>query len=299
MHTQGGRPQDALAALDGHRAAWHGWEAGAAWLLTAWSEIALGRLDRSQAACVEATRLLTADGRPWALSHAEAILGGLAQAQHRFADATAHLRRAADAAHELGFAAAEALHLANLGRAEQQAGEPGTAVTTLRTAIETAHTAGDRRTVALAGVRLGRVLRALGRDEAARAEVDAAREWFRAAGGGDGALLAEHLSVALNPEPTALAEVLAAARAGRDAEVELLTLDRLALLHAERGDPAQAETPHAERGDRAQAQALLAAADGLLPAVAHLVTEDDRIDAAAARLLLIRRTTTNRSSPPR
>ncbi len=52
------------------------------------------------------------------------MLGGLAQAEHRFADAAAHLSRAADAAHALGFAAAEAHHLTNLGRAQQQTGDP-------------------------------------------------------------------------------------------------------------------------------------------------------------------------------
>jgi len=119
VHTQGGRPADALAALDGHREALTGWEAGAAWLLTAWAEIALGHLDAGQAACTEALRLLGPHGDAWILSHAEAILGGLAQSQHRFAAAITHLRRAVDAAHELGFSTAEALHLTNLGRAYQ------------------------------------------------------------------------------------------------------------------------------------------------------------------------------------
>ena len=354
-HTQGGRPEVALAALDRQRAALHGWEAGAAWLLTAWSEIARGRLERGRAACVEVSRLLEPHGDAWALSHAEAILGGLAQAQRRFPDAIAHLRRAADAAHRLGFSAAEALHLANLGRAYQQAGEPETAVRSLMAAVETAHGVGDRRTAALAGVRLGRVLRALGRSDDARVEVAAAREWFRAAGGGDGALLADHLaaalgadlaaprngdlaaasgadrgavsgagrgadravapgvdvvavsgvdlSVAYDADPAAgpdadriaasdgnlaaapdgglarelddvaLAGVLAAARAAGDREVEVLTLDRLALLHAEHG--------HA-----ASARELLATADDAVSTVEHLVTGLDRVDAIRARILL-------------
>ena len=310
-HTQGGRPEVALAVLDRQRAALDGWEAGAAWLLTAWSEIARGRLERGRAACVEVSRLLEPHGDAWALSHAEAILGGLAQAQRRFPDAIAHLRRAADAAHRLGFSAAEALHLANLGRAYQQAGEAETAVRILMAAVETAHGVGDRRTAALAGVRLGRVLRALGRLDDARGEVAAAREWFRAAGGGDGALLADHLAAALGADlaaprngdlaaasgadriaasdgnlaaagdgglareldDVALAGVLAAARAAGDREVEVLTLDRLALLHAEHG--------HAS-----SARELLATADAAVPTVEHLVTGQDRVDAIRARILL-------------
>jgi len=310
-HTQGGRPEVALAVLDRQRAALDGWEAGAAWLLTAWSEIARGRLERGRAACVEVSRLLEPHGDAWALSHAEAILGGLAQAQRRFPDAIAHLRRAADAAHRLGFSAAEALHLANLGRAYQQAGEAETAVRILMAAVETAHGVGDRRTAALAGVRLGRVLRALGRLDDARGEVAAAREWFRAAGGGDGALLADHLAAALGADlaaprngdlaaasgadriaasdgnlaaagdgglareldDVALAGVLAAALAAGDREVEVLTLDRLALLHAEHG--------HAS-----SARELLATADAAVSTVEHLVTGQDRVDAIRARILL-------------
>ena len=310
-HTQGGRPEVALAVLDRQRAALDGWEAGAAWLLTAWSEIARGRLERGRAACVEVSRLLEPHGDAWALSHAEAILGGLAQAQRRFPDAIAHLRRAADAAHRLGFSAAEALHLANLGRAYQQAGEAETAVRILMAAVETAHGVGDRRTAALAGVRLGRVLRALGRLDDARGEVAAAREWFRAAGGGDGALLADHLAAALGADlaaprngdlaaasgadriaasdgnlaaagdgglareldDVALAGVLAAALAAGDREVEVLTLDRLALLHAEHG--------HAS-----SARELLAIADAAVSTVEHLVTGQDRVDAIRARILL-------------
>ena len=310
-HTQGGRPEVALAVLDRQRAALDGWEAGAAWLLTAWSEIARGRLERGRAACVEVSRLLEPHGDAWALSHAEAILGGLAQAQRRFPDAIAHLRRAADAAHRLGFSAAEALHLANLGRAYQQAGEAETAVRILMAAVETAHGVGDRRTAALAGVRLGRVLRALGRLDDARVEVAAAREWFRVAGGGDGALLADHLAAALAADlaaprngdlaaasdadrvaasdgnlvaagdgglareldDVALAGVLVAARAAGDREVEVLTLDRLALLHAEHG--------HA-----ASARELLVAADDAVSTVEHLVTGQDRVDAIRARILL-------------
>jgi hypothetical protein len=145
----------------------------------------------------------------------------------------------------------------------------------------------------------------------ARGEVAAAREWFRAAGGGDGALLADHLAAALGADlaaprngdlaaasgadriaasdgnlaaagdgglareldDVALAGVLAAALAAGDREVEVLTLDRLALLHAEHG--------HAS-----SARELLATADAAVSTVEHLVTGQDRVDAIRARILL-------------
>jgi hypothetical protein len=59
--------------------------------------------------------------------------------------------------------------------------------------------------------------------------------------------------------------VLAAARRDNQGEVEVLTLDRLARLHA-------------ERGDLDEATALLAQADDLAPAVSHLMSDNDRID---------------------
>ena len=140
VRSQQGRAEDALALLADCRAAFQRggqvWEEGVSWLLTAWAEIALGDTARGQAACDAALRLLEPLGDHWALSHAEALLGELAQAEHRFADAAAHLRRAADATHALGFAAAESHHLTNLGRAQQQSGDPSAAATTLR--------AGDR-----------------------------------------------------------------------------------------------------------------------------------------------------------
>jgi hypothetical protein len=93
--------------------------------------------------------------------------------------------------------------------------------------------------------------------------VDAARRWYATAGGGDGALLADHVAADLAADPDRLEAVLSAARAAGDPEVEMLTLDALARLHAAAG-----------RGD--EATALRAAADDLMPAAAHLLTADDR-----------------------
>ncbi|MGB8383650.1 MAG: hypothetical protein WCG47_20770, partial [Dermatophilaceae bacterium] len=80
----------------------------------------LGDPAAGKAACDEALQLLGPIGDQWALNHLEGMLGGLAQAEHRYEDAVAHLRRAAEATRRLGFAAAQAHHLANLGRAQEQ-----------------------------------------------------------------------------------------------------------------------------------------------------------------------------------
>jgi predicted ATPase len=283
VHSQGGRPHDALTLLGGCRAEFgrlgRNWDTGAAWLLTAWAEIALGETSRGRVACDEALAQLGPLGDEWALSHAEALLGALAQAEHRFVDAVMHLGRAADAAHNLGFVAAGALHLTNLGRAHQQNGDHDTAIAVLERAVDTARTAGDLRIVALAHVRLGRILRALGRQQPSRDRARAAQRWYLAAGGGDGAHLAGYLSAALDadeglPQAAArLADVLAAARDAHDREAEVLTLDAIARLHAEQG----------RVGD---ARSTLEAADNLMAFVRHLVTEDDRIDRDRARSLL-------------
>jgi predicted ATPase len=254
VRSQQGRPQDALRELAELPAT--GWEEGAAWLLRAWAQIALGEIGRGREACDEALRLLDDD---WALGHAEALLGALAQAEHRYADAITHLTRATAAAERLGFLGTGSLHRAGLGRALQQNGDPAAAVTAFERAIGTAHAAGDLRIVALAHTRLARVLRAEGRDDEARDHVATARRWYATAGGGDGALLADHLAAALDDDADALRRV-----AGRhDPETEALSLDALARIAA-------------ADGRTAEAAALLAEADRLAPP--HLVTDDDRID---------------------
>jgi predicted ATPase/DNA-binding SARP family transcriptional activator len=250
VHSQQGRGPDALAELASCRAELAGWERGAAWLLTAWARTAVGDLAGAAAACAAALEILTPLGDQWALGHAEALLGGLAQAQHRYGEAVDHLTRAAAAADRLGFVAAGGLHRAGLGRAYQQAGDPAAALDAFAAAIEAGRASGDLRVAALARVRRARLLRSLGRLDDARADARAARAWFRSAGGGDGALLAEHLVAALDADDSALETVLATARATGHTEIELLTLDALG-RHAE--------------------------ADALWPAVAHLVTADDRL----------------------
>ena len=176
-----------------------------------------------------------------------------------------------NAAGNLGFGSAAAHHLTNLGRVHQEAGDLGSARTALHQAIAAAQAVGDARTAAYARAHLGWVLRAHGERTDARLVLMAAREWFEAAGGGEGAVLADYLLAALDADrgltqaANRLDEVLAAARRDGQGEVEVLTLDRLARLHAERGDPIAAT-------------AFLAEADDLAPAVCHLMSDNDRID---------------------
>ena len=255
------------------------WEEAADWVLTAWAEIARGEMARGKAACDEALRLIVPIGDNWGRIHAEAMLGGLAQAQHQFAEAIAHLEQAAESAHQLGFRAAEAHHLTNLGWAEHQLGDPERATATLERAIDVGRATGDLRTAALAQVRLGRVLRALGQSAAARTTVEAARNWYALAGGGDGALMAESVLASIDVEDDVsgaqerIDRLLTAARDAGDIEVEVLALDTSALGYA-------------KQGRSAEAQSALAHADQLMPAALHLLTDADRIDRDRARELL-------------
>ena len=126
------------------------------------------------------------------------MLGELARVEHRFDDAVDHIARAAATSGRLGFRQTEAYQLSSLGRAQCQAGDYATGAATLELAIEKAEATGDVRLAALARVHLGRVLRALGRPAAARAALEAAAAWHRAAGGGEQAALGECLLAALD-----------------------------------------------------------------------------------------------------
>jgi predicted ATPase len=258
VHTQGGRAADALELLESCRGdlARFGlaWEEGASWLLSAWAHIASGDITAGQAACDQALRLLRPLGDSWALAHAEGLLGELAQAQGRYADATAHLAGAAHAAGTLGFEAAQAHHLLNLGRALQQVGDLANSRTTLEHAIEIGQRCGDARTVALARTRLALLLRTTGETATALDAVAPAVDWFTTAGGGDGARLADFLIAVLHADGDApaardeLAEVLKHARAGADPVVEVLALDALAALDVRDGhlDSARARLADAD-----------------------------------------------------
>jgi hypothetical protein len=101
----------------------------------------LGDTAAATRSATEAVRLLGPIGDAWGMVHAEAMLGAIANAEHRFGDAAAALDRVAALSEELGFAGQAALHLTTLGRVLQRAGDPRRASDTL---ARSAAAAGDR-----------------------------------------------------------------------------------------------------------------------------------------------------------
>ncbi len=99
------------------------------------ASMALGDTARAAAAATAAVQLLEPIGDTWGLVHADALLGAIAQADHRFDNAARHLSRAAASSEQLGFLGQAAYHLTKLGRVEQQAGQTDAAVATLHRAI--------------------------------------------------------------------------------------------------------------------------------------------------------------------
>ncbi|MEO8693404.1 MAG: BTAD domain-containing putative transcriptional regulator [Acidimicrobiales bacterium] len=213
---------------------------------------------------------------PWLHVRGEAMLGELARVERRFDDAVLHIGRAAETSGRLGFLQTEAYQVASLGRAQCQAGDYDSGAATLEVAVDKAEATGDLRMAALARVHLGRVLRALGRDARARAVLDAASGWHRAAGGGEQAAMGECLLAAMDAaDGVAGAEqrlrtILDDARRDRAAHVEVFALDALALTAVKAGDVATAHELSAE-------------ADRRMEVVSHFITDFDRIDAHAVR----------------
>ena len=213
---------------------------------------------------------------PWLHVRRDAMLGELARIEHRFDDAVLHIGRAAETSGRLGFLQTEAYQVSSLGRAQCQAGDYVTGAATLELAIDKAEATGDVRLAALARVHLGRVLRALGRIAPARAALEAATGWHRAAGGGEQAALGECLLAALDAEDRVsgaerrLVAILDDARLDDDAPVEVFALDALARIAA-------------ERGDIASARDMCEAADRRMESASHSITDLDRTDARSVR----------------
>ena len=174
------------------------WDQAANWLFAARAAISAGDRERAAAARDQVERWLRDVDDPWLHVRRDAMLGELARIEHRFDDAVVHIGRAAETSGRLGFLQTEAYQLSSLGRAQCQAGDYETGAATLELAIEKAEATGDVRLAALARVHLGRVLRALGRLDEARAALEAAAAWHRAAGGGEQAALGECLLAALD-----------------------------------------------------------------------------------------------------
>ena len=191
-----------MALTDRSRALYAGldrpWDLAAGWLFTARAAISAGDQDRSVEACDGVERALRTVDDPWLHVRRDAMLGELARVQHRFDDAVRHIGRAAETSARLGFLQTEAYQLFSLGRAQCQAGDYDTGRSSLQIAIDKAEATGDVRMAALARVHLGRVLRALGVSTDARAVLETANAWHRAAGGGEQAPLGECLLAAMD-----------------------------------------------------------------------------------------------------
>jgi predicted ATPase/DNA-binding SARP family transcriptional activator len=255
------------------------WDQAANWLFAARAAISANDEARSVEAVDYVERWLRIVDDPWLRVRRDAVLGELARIQRRFDDAVVHLGRAAEASHRLGFRQTEAFQLSSLGRAQCQAGDYESGVDTLELAIVKAEATGDVRLAALARVHLGRVLRSEGQVARARAQLEAAVEWHRAADGGEQALLGECLLAALDAAeryPGAgdrLAVILDDARRNDDAHVEVFALDALARIAA-------------EAGDVVTAHGLCDVADHRMECASHFITELDRVDARWVRQLV-------------
>ena len=247
------------------------WDLAANELFAARAAISAGDQHLAAEACDRVETALTALDDPWLQVRGDAQLGELARLQGRFDDAVTHYARASETSRRLGFRQTEAYQVASLGRAQCQAGDYDAGAATLRLAIDKAEATGDVRMAALARTHLGRVLRALGENDLARAALESAVAWHRAAGGGEQALLSECLLAAMDAADGVagahdrLVNALDAARTNDDAHVEVFALDALARIQA-------------EAGDAVGAMDLWAEADRRMDAASHFIAERDRVD---------------------
>jgi predicted ATPase/DNA-binding SARP family transcriptional activator len=252
------------------------WDQAANWLFAARAAISAGDRVRAVEARDQVEHWLRTVDDPWLHVRRDAMLGELARIEHRFDDAVLHIGRAAETSGRLGFRQTEAYQLSSLGRAQCQAGDYVSGAATLELAIEKAEATGDVRLAALARVHLGRVLRATEQTGRARAALDAATAWHRAAGGGEQAALGDCLLAALDASDQVagaeqrLVAILAQARREDDAPVEVLALDALARIAV-------------GRDDIATARDLCQEADRRMGAASHFITDLDRSDARAVR----------------
>ena len=276
LSIQQGRPDVALnssaKALKTYRRLDFGWQMAASLILAAYGALISGDTAAAARNATDAVRLLKPLGDSWGMVHAEALLGGIAQAEHRLEDAAYALSRAAEESETMGFLGQAALHRATLARVQQRLGDPA-ATATFERAITDAASVGDGRLAATARLNLARSLRSTGDHEGAVALLEENEQWYHSAGGGEFALLTSCVLSAERDDPEALERVLGQALATENIEVQLFALDALARLAA-------------ERGDIESARSAVATADELAPALGHAVDESDRIDAASVRRLL-------------
>ena len=255
----------ALALTDRARQLYDGlerpWDQAANALFAARAAISAGDLVRAAQARDQVQRWLEIVDDPWLHVRRDAMLGELARVERRFDEAVTHIGRAAETSRRLGFLQTEAYQLTSLARAQCQAGDYESGAATLELGIAKAEATGDVRLAGLGRVHLGRILRALERSTEARAALEAAAAFHRAAGGGEQQLLGDTLLAALDRDRDDLAALLERARRDGDAPAEVFALDALARL----------------TGD----DDLYAAADGRMDAASHFITPRDRVDRRA------------------
>jgi predicted ATPase/DNA-binding SARP family transcriptional activator len=273
LDLQQGRPEEALssaaASLATYRRSTRQWETAASLVLVAYGALMLGDTAAATRSGEEAVRILTPIGDSWGLVHAKAMVGGIAQAEHRFDEAIGALTGAAEESVALGFLGQAALHLASLARVQQRAGLLADAAASFDRALDAATASGDGRLAATARLNLARQLRGADKGSAAVALLEENLAWYAGAGGGEGALLSRCLLAAQNKDLAALKEVLAVARVEENLEVCVLALDGLARAAA-------------TGGKHSLARQLVAEADALQPGVAHVVDDSDRLDRLVA-----------------
>ncbi len=273
VYLQQGLPGEAVAAatdaLVRYRRLNLSWETAVSLVLAAYGALMQGETGAAARDGAEAVGILAPMGDSWGLVHAKAMLGGVAQVEHRFEDAVDALSGAAEEATALGFLGQAALHLGSMARAQQRAGRPEDAAASYDRTLAAATASGDGRMAATARLNLARLLRTTGNGTAALSLLRENREWYASAGGGDGALLSRCLLAAETDDKDSLEMVLTLARTDENTLVTIQALDALARLSAAAG----------QHDDAAE---LVAEADALHPTVAHLLDDADRADRTAA-----------------
>ncbi len=275
LSLQQGRPERAVstaaASLATYRPLELRWCTAASLLLGAFGSLMLGDTGSATRDATEAVGILTPIGDSWGLVHAQAMLGGIAQAEHRFDDAARALRRAAEESATMGFLGQAALHRATLARVQHRMRDPQ-AAESYRQAIGEAVASGDGRLAATARLNLARLRRTVD-DSEAIALLEENEHWYASAGGGEFALLTHCILAAIHDDAAELEAVLEQARVSENVESQVYALDALARLAA-------------KEGDSGSARSRLTQADSLAPHVAHVLDENDRLDADQARQLL-------------
>ena len=244
LAIQQGRSADVLAltsaSLTTYRRNSLPWETAASLVLAAYGSIMVGATTEATENALEALEILNPIGDSWGLVHAEAMLGGIAQAEHRFDDASRALVKAAQESQRLGFVGQAALHLATLARVQQRAGRMEDATASYNEAITAAAASGDGRLAATARLNLARLHRGLGDHQRALSLLEENERWYESAGGGEGALLNRCLLYAETNNATALEELLLSARGSGNDEMHVFALDALARIAAEAMDDQRA-----------------------------------------------------------